>query len=450
MSVPRAAARGTCARRSRRSIPLRYALPLTLLALAGCESGGDYPQTTFRPVSEFGTILNDVFYNTFNWTMGIMVLVIALILFAAFRFRERPDTPHPEQIHGNTKLEIAWTIAPALIVVFIGIPTVRAIFDTQREPPADALTVEVIGHQWWWEFRYPEYGIVTANMMWVPTDRPVSLAMRSVDVIHSFWIPRIGGKRDVNPLPRRREGEPPKHDNYLLFTVDEPGHYLGQCAEYCGEAHAIMRMTVNAVEAPEFDAWVQRMRAGGAPMTGLPPAQDPAAGALVVQAGNVPQVNEGTMAGVPAVTPGQVAGVQQAQPSAAPTPAPQQQPIFGQMPSPTGAGNAFRAPLSDEVLQQEGKRIFLASSCTACHAVAGTTAMGAIGPNLTLFGQRPWIAAGAADNDIESLVQWIKDPKSMKPGALMPGTTTQGGGMAPTGLTEQEVRAIAAYLSSLK
>jgi cytochrome c oxidase subunit II len=104
--------------------------------------------------------------------MGILVIVVALILYAAFRFRERPDTPHPEQIHGNTTLEIAWTIAPALIVVFIGIPTVRTIFDTQREPPEDALVVEVIGHQWWWEFRYPEYGVVTANQMWMPTDRP--------------------------------------------------------------------------------------------------------------------------------------------------------------------------------------------------------------------------------------------------------------------------------------
>jgi cytochrome c oxidase subunit II len=450
MFVPRAAARRPCARRSRRSIVSTFALLATTVALAGCEAGAGYPQTTFRPVSEFGDMLNDVFYNTFNWTMGIMVLVIALIVFAAIRFRERPGTPHPEQIHGNTWLEIGWTIAPAFIVVFIGIPTVRTIFDTQREPPEDALVVEVIGHQWWWEFRYPEYDIVTANMLWIPTDRPVSLAMRSVDVIHSFWIPRIGGKRDVNPLPRRPEGEPPKHDNYLLFTVREPGHYLGQCAEYCGEAHAIMRMTANAVEPQEFDAWVERMRRGGPQTTGMAPAQDPAAGGLVVGAEQVPQPATGTIAGAPGVTPGQLAGVQQAQPAAAPTPSQPQRPLFGQMPSPTGAGNPYRAPYSDELLQAEGERIFLASSCTACHAVAGTTALGPIGPNLTLFGVRPWIAAGAAENNTENLVRWIKDPKVMKPGALMPGTTTSGGGMAPTGLTEQEVRAVAAYLSSLK
>jgi cytochrome c oxidase subunit II len=423
-----------------RSLAPSLALLISSLAIVGCEAGGDYPQTTFRPVSEFGRILNNVFFNTFNWTMGILVIVVGLILFAAFRFRERPDSPHPEQIHGNTKLEIAWTIVPAIIVVFMGIPTIKAIFDTQREPPADALVVEVIGHQWWWEFRYPEYDLVTANEMWVPTGRPVSLAMRSADVIHSFWIPRIGGKRDVNPLPRRPEGMEPKHNNYLLFTVDEPGHYLGQCAEYCGEAHAIMRMTVMATEPAEFERWVERMRTGGPQTTGLPPAQDSAAGALVVNAEQVPDADSGERM-VPAVTPAEVMGVQATV---------AQQPQFGQMPAPTGSGNPFRAPLSDEVLQQEGQRIFMSSSCVTCHAIAGTPAAGLVGPNLTMVGIRPWVGAGASEMNHENLVAWIRDPESVKPGTLMPGTRTAGGGLPPTGLTDQEVRAVAAYLLSLK
>ncbi|HEX6133371.1 MAG TPA: cytochrome c oxidase subunit II [Longimicrobiales bacterium] len=440
MSVFRAAARHSCARRLQRRLVPSLALVMLTLALAGCEAGGSYPQTTFRPVSRFGEALNDVFYNTFGWTMGIMVIVIILILFAAFRFRERPDSPQPEQIHGNTKLEIAWTIVPAIIVVFMGVPTVRTIFDTQREPPEDALRIEVIGHQWWWEFRYPEYGIVTANEMWVPVDRPVSLAMRSADVIHSFWIPRIGGKRDVNPLPRRREGEPPKHDNYLLFTVDEPGQYLGQCAEYCGEAHAIMRMTVMAAEPQQFDGWIRQMRTGGPQTTGLPPAQDPSAGALVVSGQQVPAPQSGARV-VPVVAPPQVTGV---------APAPPQQPRFGQLPAPTGAGNPYRAPVPESLMQEEGRRIFLSSSCVACHAVAGTPAAGPVGPNLTMIGSRPWIGAGASDMSHENLVAWIKDPQAVKPGALMPGTARGGGGMAPTGLTEEEVRAVAAYLLSLK
>jgi cytochrome c oxidase subunit II len=423
-----------------RSLAPSLALLISSLALAGCEAGAGYPQTTFRPVSEFGRILNDVFYNTFNWTMGIMLIVTGLILFAAFRFRERPDAPHPKQIHGNTLLEIGWTIVPAIIVVFIAVPTIRAIFDTQREPPENALRVEVIGHQWWWEFRYPEFDIVTANELWVPTHRPVLLAMRSADVIHSFWIPRIGGKRDVNPLPRRREGVEPKHDNYLLFTVEQPGQYLGQCAEYCGEAHAIMRMTVMAAEQERFDRWVERMRAGGPQTTGLPPAQDPAAGALVISGEQVADAEGGEPA-VPQVAPAEVMGVART---------PVQQPQFGQMPAPTGAGNPYRAPLSDAVLQQEGERIFLSSSCITCHAVAGTAAAGQIGPSLTMLGARPWVGAGASAMNHENLVAWIRNPQAVKPGTLMPGTRTAGGGMPPTGLTDQEVRAVAAYLLNLK
>lgn len=404
----------------------RFSLLMLTLSLAACEDGANYPQTTFRPVSEFGELLNTVFYNTFWWTMGILVIVIALILYAAFRFRERPDTPHPEQIHGNTTLEIAWTIVPAIIVVFMLVPTVRAIFDTQREPPEDALVVEVIGHQWWWEFRYPEYDLVTANQMWVPTGRPVSLQMHSTDVIHSFWIPMIGGKRDVNPLPRRREGELPKHLNYLLFTVNEPGHYLGQCAEYCGEAHAIMRMTVMATEPAEFDAWVGRMK-GAQP--------DPSAQAGVAAGAAADTVQAGRPV--------------EGQPGALTAEAPAQARI-GQIPIPTGAGNPFRAPMSDSVLQAEGERIFLSAACVSCHTISNTTAVGVLGPNLTMFGARPDIGAGAAINNRENLIRWIRDPAAMKPGTLMPGSTRGGGGMPATGLTDQEVRAIAAYLSSLK
>ena len=120
------------------------------------------------------------------------------------------------------------------------------------------------------------------------------------------------------------------------------------------------------------------------------------------------------------------------------------------MPAPTGAGNPVRAPLPDVVLQQEGERIFLSSSCITCHAIAGTAAAGSVGPSLTMVGSRPWVGAGAAAMDHENLVAWIRDPESVKPGTLMPGTRTAGGGLPPTGLTDQEVRAVAAYLLSLK
>ena len=425
MLVPRAVA-APRASRPRRSAAAASALLITNLAFTACSAGGNYPQTTFRPVSEFGDALNGVFYNTVAWTMAILVIVIALIIYAAFRFRERPGAPAPKQIHGNTRLEIGWTIVPALVVVFIGVPTVRTIFETQRRPPLNALVVEVIGHQWWWEFRYPQQQITTANLLYIPIDRPISLVMQSADVIHSFWIPKIGGKRDVNPLPRRREGEEAAFANYLTFTVRERGHYTGQCAEYCGESHGIMRMSVMAVAASEFETWVQRMR--GSQLFGATPA-GPA------------QPDTAAPAGSP-TGPGAAA--------AAPTPTQLPQPSIGQMPAPTGAGNPYRVALPDSILQAEGERIFLRAPCVACHAITGTPAVGAIGPNLTLFGTRPELGAGALENTTENLVRWIKDPQSVKPGTLMPGTARSGGGVAPTGLSDAEVRAIAAYLASLK
>src|SRR5688572_16765120 len=401
------------------------------LTLAACDRGGEtYPQTTFRPVSEFGEKLNAVFYNTFWWTIAIMILVIVLGVYAAFRFREQPAAPPPRQIHGNTKLELTWTLVPALIVVIISVPTIRTIFETQRRPPADALVVEVIGHQWWWEFRYPQYQLTTANLMYIPTGRTISLVMQSADVIHSFWIPKIGGKRDVNPLPRRREGGAPAHPNYITFVADQPGHYLGQCAEFCGEAHALMRMSSMAVTPAEFDAWVQRMRGAQQLAAQTAPAQQGAA---------QPQ---------PAS-----AGTQTPQPPPATQPPPQQlpaRPVIGQMPAPTGAGNPYRTAMSDSLMQAEGRRIFLGGACVACHAIAGTTARGTIGPNLTLFGSRPQLGAGTLANTRDNLIRWIKDPAAVKPGALMPGTLRGTAGVGPTSLTDAEVRAVAAYLLSLK
>ena len=184
---------------------LRSLLVASVLLLAGCS--GEYPQTTFQPVTEFGEQINSLFYNTTIWTMGILLVVESVLIYILFRFRARPGAPEPKHIHGNTLVEIIWTVIPAVIVAVIAIPAVGAIFHIQRPMDEGAFEVEVIGHQWWWEFRYPELeGVVTANEMHVPTGRMIYLNMRSVDVIHSFWIPRLGGKRDVNPVPATREG----------------------------------------------------------------------------------------------------------------------------------------------------------------------------------------------------------------------------------------------------
>src|SRR5262249_54287909 len=143
-------------------------------------------------------------------------------------------------VHGHTGLEISWTIAPAVILAFIAVPTVATIFKTQGKAPAGALQVRVIGHQWWWEFQYPEYGVTTGSELHVPVGRTVLLSLETRDVIHSFWFPAMGGKRDVTPT----------HVNHIWFTASAVGTYPGQCAELCGVSHANMRMRL-FVETPE-------------------------------------------------------------------------------------------------------------------------------------------------------------------------------------------------------
>jgi cytochrome c oxidase subunit 2 len=236
----------------------RRLYPGAFLLLGACV--GDYPQTMIEPVSEFGRIQIALWSTVTWWTVGIMVVVFGALAYILVRYRERPDSPEPKPIYGSTKLEITWTVIPALIILFIAIPTIRAIFDTQADPPEDALVIEAIGHQWWWEFRYPQHDLITANEFYVPVGRPLALRLRSADVIHSFWIPRFGGKKDVNPVPRTPEGVDPLHRNVISLTVDSAGEYLGQCAEYCGTSHAIMRMMAVAVEPEEFEAWVRDMK----------------------------------------------------------------------------------------------------------------------------------------------------------------------------------------------
>lgn len=392
----------------------------SVAVLAACS--GEHPQTTFEPVAEYGEILNKLFANTFWWTIFILVLVEALIVYFVFRYRERPGAPRPKQIHGNTTVEILWTVIPAIIVLFIAIPTIKVTISTQQPPPEDALVVEVIGHQWWWEYRYPEYGVTTANELVIPQGRNIDLKMHSADVIHSYWIPRIGGKRDVNPHPRPAQGEHAPRSNHIQFLVKEPGYYLGQCAEYCGTSHAIMRAGANVLPAAEFDQWVTSM---GGRFRGNQPNE---AGAVAVS---------NSAAGGPPAPAGTPSAPAQAVPPTDSTLATIQQPA-----------GPVQAPLSPEA--ERGKQIFTTKACIACHTIQGTTARGVLGPNLTRFGARRYVGAGARPNTLENVIAWIEHPAAVKPGALMPGAKVPGGGMPATNLSAEEIRAIATYLISLK
>ena len=183
----------------------------------------------------------------------IFVVVEGLLVFAIIRYRRRSkqdDGKDPVQLYGSNPVELAWTVIPILIVVTLCLATVRTIQSVQPtvgERPENALTVEVIGHRWWWEFRYPELNIVTANELYAPVGRPIWLELGSADVIHSFWVPELQGKMDA--IPGRT--------NYWMFTADEEGIYLGQCAEYCGNQHANMLIRVVVEDEAGFDAWAK-------------------------------------------------------------------------------------------------------------------------------------------------------------------------------------------------
>jgi cytochrome c oxidase subunit 2 len=224
----------------------------------------------------------DIFYLAMWPALVIMVLVMLAILVAVLRFRERdPNQPPPRQMHGNTRLEIAWTIAPAVLLLGLGIPMVISIYDLDTIPD-DVYVVDVVGQRFSWEFQYPEEepdangAIVSAfNEAHVPAGEKVLFRLRSVDVIHSFWVPKLGGKRDVMPCnllpPEDGQEVNPMADpdcqggtlNKLWLQADEPGSYAGQCAEYCGLNHAIMSLVVHADERSDFDAWVDEVRGGG-------------------------------------------------------------------------------------------------------------------------------------------------------------------------------------------
>ena len=200
-------------------------------------------------------------YGIVTWVaIGIALVVGVALAWIIVRFRDQPGASRvPAQTRGHTLLEISWTIAPALVLLAIAIPTIQVIFRTQAAPPRDALEITVYGHQWWWEFRYPALQVVTANELHVPAGRPVALTLQGPDVIHSFWVPRLGGKRDV--IPGRL--------NRLTFTAETPGEYRGQCAEFCGVSHANMGMRV-IVDAPDaFGCWVAAQKTELAEPAGL-------------------------------------------------------------------------------------------------------------------------------------------------------------------------------------
>jgi cytochrome c oxidase subunit 2 len=221
----------------------------------------------FAPVSAPALAIREIAFVVLAIATAIFVVVGAFTAYAIVRFRRRPGDSgrEPPQVYGSTRIELAWTVVPFLIVIVLFLVTVRYIWqiDRRAQPPG-ALEVTVVGNQWWWEIRYPALGIVTANELHVPVSdeaRPIPtfVTLESVDVIHSFWVPQLAGKMDVIPGKTNRVWMEPRAS----------GTYVGQCAEYCGLQHALMLLTVVVHPRDEFDRWVAAQQA--------PARDDPAA-----------------------------------------------------------------------------------------------------------------------------------------------------------------------------
>jgi len=234
--------------------------------LTSCAPPQGAPQTTMFPKTEAARSIMDLYTFIFWAAALVFIAVQGGIVYTLWRFRSRPGHELPPQVHGNTNLEVGWTVLPALVLLAVAVPTIQTIFFLEAPPavgasgaPGGSLRIEVVGKQWWWEFRYPEQNIITANELVLPVGRTVELTLLSEDVIHSFWVPQLMGKQDVMP----------SHANGLWFTPEEPGQYFGQCAEYCGIQHAHMRMNVLVYTPQEFQAWVARQQGPAQPTTEL-------------------------------------------------------------------------------------------------------------------------------------------------------------------------------------
>lgn len=225
----------------------------------------DGPQSVpsiFAPASTPAADIYSLSLFVLGITGGIFVVVAGILAYVVVRFRdkgEEADKREPAQVYGSTQIELAWTVIPVLIVVVLFLTTARMIFAIQDAPkPPDALDVTVVGHQFWWEFRYPKLGIVTANELHVPLStnsqpEPTYLKLYSADVDHSFWVPQLAGKTDLIP----------NHPNITWINPNRPGLYVGQCAQFCGVEHAKMLLRVYVDTPTEFAAWVKNQQKPG-------------------------------------------------------------------------------------------------------------------------------------------------------------------------------------------
>jgi cytochrome c oxidase subunit 2 len=445
-----------CPRFASRQI-LRVSAILTggfaLLVLTGCSklhqvfslSGPQSTMVTAGPVAErqWDLFMITVWVSTF-----IFIIVGAALAYAQIKFRAKSEADELAEVpaeagHGNPLVEIGLIAGSVILLVIIAIPTVRDIWythDVPEDEKAGAIEVVATGYQWWFKFDYPsemvklpnggEAPLSTGNELVVPANTAVRVQLRTIDVIHSFWIPKLAGKVDM--MPNRA--------NFLWFKADKPGYFYGQCAEYCGESHAIMKFRVIALSAADYVKWLDNQKQSARTVT----AQSLAAEAAVTHV---------RFASLKDTTPGSTFGGStafDADPFAA----------WKKQQSPDAGENAQ--------LIAAGRKLFKDKTCVNCHTVRGHEGGGVTAPELTHIGARSSIAAGVLENSSERLGQWLKDPEYFKPGNKMvhgvgamegylkldanqrPLKDASGDFVRNIKLDDPEIDALVAYLHSLK
>lgn len=392
--------------------------------LSGCSwqslLGLDGKQSTFQVEGPVAASQLRLFYVTCWVTFVIFILVAAVLAYAMIKFRARSEADlhaePPPQGHGNPLVEVGLIAGSVLALVVIAIPTLSGIwytYDVPVQDKANAYEITATGYQWWFKFEYPGEQVpgagvlTTANELVVPAGRPIHVNLRSADVMHSFWIPKLAGKVDM--IPNR--------PNLLWFKADKPGYYWGQCAEFCGDSHAVMRFRVIALGQKEFYEWLSQ------------------------------QVKPSRTVALAAAS----AGAPKAQFAALRTFKPNEAGVSGNFEvSPLDAWRAKQFPEKNEdpVLIAKGKELFASKTCVTCHTIRGNPlAVGVVGPELTHVGARSSVAGGLLDNTPEQLQRWIHDPGAVKPGNKM---WTTGYLVNNIHLTPDDEVALVAYLQSLK
>lgn len=318
-------------------------------------------QSALDPAGTQATHISQLWWIYFYVLIAIFVLTLLSAVFAILRGRsQQPDAPttQPNAASERRVSSVVITCVVATVVIlfallFIDIFTSRSVYALSSE--ANPLSLKIIGHQWWWEVHYqdptdPSKLMITANEIHVPVGRVVRLELNSADVIHSFWVPNMSGKKDLIP----------GHPTHTWLKADQAGTFRGQCAEFCGHQHAHMRMEFVSESPEKFEHWLTQAR-----QNATPPSTE---------------------------------------------------------------------------TEQRGQQVFLSNQCIMCHNIEGTPARASLGPDLTHFGSRTMLAAGAFPNTRGYLAGWIANPQNIKPGVRMP----------PNDLSSEDLNALVDYLESLK